>query len=261
MHPTAEGVASLQGGRTREQRPELLQENWAPAVRLVIGTLGGLLAVKGVRGKGALGSALTTAGVGLMTRAITNLPPGRLVGAGAGPRAVDVQKTIRVRAPVEEVWELWSNFESFPRFMSHLREVRSISEDRSHWVAAGPAGVPVEWDAIVTEWVPNELIAWKSIEGSTVKTAGRVRFRPTSDGDTAIDVQMSYNPPAGVVGHAVASLFGADPKRAMDEDMLRLKSLLEEGKTRGDKERVHLDEVISEPGSTANSSTRGRSRR
>lgn len=248
MHRSANGVPALQGaGRPREQRAELLQENWAPTTRLVVGTIGGLLALKAARTKGPAGRTLSVLGLGLVARAASNLPPRRLVGLGAGPRVIDVQKTIRVAAPIERVWELWSNFENFPRFMSHLREVRKIDPDRSHWVAVGPAGVPVEWDAIVTDLVPNQLIAWKSVDGSTVETAGRVRFQPTSDGGTEIDVQMSYNPPAGAIGHAVASFFGTDPKRAMDEDMVRLKSLLEEGKTRADGEPVHLDEVTSSP--------------
>ncbi|MGH7509108.1 MAG: SRPBCC family protein [Gemmatimonadales bacterium] len=261
VHSSADGVPALQGsGRPREQRPELLQENWAPAIRLVTGTIGGLMVLKGVRTRGPARNALTAAGFGLLTRALTNLPARRLVGAGAGRRAVDVQKTITVAAPVERVWELWSNFEQFPRFMSHLREVRRIDDTRSHWVAAGPAGVPIEWDAVVTQRVLNEAIAWKSVEGSTVETAGRVRFRPTPEGNTEIDVQMSYNPPAGALGHAVASLFGADPKRAMDEDMVRLKSLLEEGKTRADGEPVHLDDVISSAPSPNLSTPRRRSR-
>jgi uncharacterized membrane protein len=245
VHRTANAVPALQGaGRPREQRPELLQENWAPATRVIMGTIGGGLALKGLRSKGAAGRALSALGLGLLTRAMTNLPARRLVGARAGHRAVDVQKTVVVAAPIEQVWGLWSNFEQFPRFMSHLREVRRIDEKRSHWVATGPAGIPVEWDAVITEWVPSEVIAWKSVEGSTVQTAGRVRFRPTSDGNTKIDVHLSYNPPAGALGHAVASLFGTDPKRAMDEDMVRLKSLLEEGKTRAEGEPVHLAEVV-----------------
>lgn len=257
VHRSADGVPALQGeGRPREQRPELLQENWAPAVRLATGTLGGLLVVQGLRSKGAVGRTLSAAGLGLLTRAVTNLPTRRLVGLGAGRRAVEIQKTIRVAAPVDQVWELWSNFEQFPRFMSHLREVRRIDEKRSHWVASGPAGVPVEWDAVVTEWRPHEVIAWKSVEGSTVETAGRVRFRPTPEGETEIDVHLSYNPPAGAVGHAIASLFGADPKRAMDEDMVRLKSLLEEGKTRVGGEPVQLDEVVS--GNSSPVSSRGK---
>jgi uncharacterized membrane protein len=255
IHQTANGVPALQGlGRPRQQRPELLQENWAPATRLAMGTLGGLMALQGGRSRGTAGRALGAVGVGLLIRAITNLPARRLIGAGAGRRAIDVQKTINVAAPVERVWELWSNFEQFPRFMSHLREVRKVDENRSHWVAKGPAGVPVEWDAVVTEWQPNEALAWKSVEGSVVQTAGRVRFRPMPNGNTEIDVHMSYNPPAGALGHAVASLFGADPKRAMDEDMLRLKSLLEEGKTRAEGEPVNLAEVIP-PASRSRSNT------
>jgi uncharacterized membrane protein len=229
IHRTANGVPALQGsGRPREQRPELLQENWAPATRVIMGTIGAALMLQGVRSKGAVGRTLSALGLGLLTRAMTNLPARRLVGAGASHRAVDVQKTVVVAAPIERVWELWSEFEQFPSFMSHLREVRRIDENRSHWVASGPAGIPVEWDAVITEWAPNEAMAWKSVEGSTVQTAGRVRFRPTPDGNTEIDVHLSYTPPAGVLGHAIASLFGTDPKHAMDEDMVRLKSLLEE---------------------------------
>jgi uncharacterized membrane protein len=265
IHRSANGVPALQGGgRPREERPELLQDNWAPTTRLVIGALGGVLAVQGLRRSDPARRALTVVGLGLLARAATNLPPRRLVGIGAGRRAIDIQKTIRVGAPVEEVWELWSNFENFPRFMSHIREVRKSGEGRSHWVAVGPGGIPVEWDAIVTDSIPNELIAWKSVEGSTVDTAGRVRFRPTSEGGTEIDVQLSYNPPAGALGHAVATLFAVDPKQAMDEDMVRLKSLLEEGKTRADGEPVQLEEVTSgaAPGESSDQSAkRPRSRK
>jgi uncharacterized membrane protein len=171
----------------------------------------------------------------------------RLTGVGAGRRAIDVQKVIHVNAPVDRVWALWSEYESFPRFMSHLKEVRRTADGGSHWVAAGPAGVPVEWDAVTTSWVPNEVIAWKSVQGSPVGNAGRVQFRPNPDGSTQVDIKLSYNPPGGALGHAVASLLGADPKRALDEDMVRLKSLLEEGKTRADEGPVHLEEVTTTP--------------
>jgi uncharacterized membrane protein len=168
-----------------------------------------------------------------------------LAGSGAAAEAIEVQKTITVSVPLEQIWDVWSNFEQFPRFMAHLREVRRTYKNRSHWVAAGPAGLPIEWNAVVTEWVPNERIAWKSVEGSVVDTAGSVSFTPMPDGDIQMDVRMSYTPPAGVLGHAVAALFGADPKRAMDEDMLKLKSLLEEGKTTVQSRQVHAEDVGS----------------
>lgn len=246
IHRNANGVPALQGtGQAREHRPELLQDNWAPTTRLLLGAIGGFLTLRGARTRGPGGKALSAIGLGLLARAATNLPSRRLVGVGAGRRAVDVRKTLTVNAPVDRVWELWSNFENFPRFMSHLREVRKIDDRQSHWVAAGPAGVPVEWDAVITEWIPKQLIAWKSVEGSTVDTAGRVGFRPTLDDQTEIDLQMSYDPPAGVIGHAIASLFGTDPKRAIDEDTMRLKSLVEEGKTSASGGPVRLDEVIA----------------
>jgi uncharacterized membrane protein len=261
IHRTADNVPALQGeGRPREQRPELLQENWAPTTRLVMGSLGGVLALEGIRDRWPGARALGVLGLGLLARAATNLPSRRLVGIGAGRRAIEIEKTIRIAVPVEQVWELWSNFENFPRFMAHLREVRKLDEGRSHWVAVGPAGVPVEWDAVVTDWVPQQFLAWKSVNGSTVQTAGMVRFRPVNEQETEIDVHLSYNPPAGALGHAVAFLTGVDPKQAMDEDMVRLKSLLEEGKTRADGEQVRVEEVTSATGSTPTSGKRQRAR-
>jgi uncharacterized membrane protein len=244
IHRSGDGVPALQGpGRTRAERFEFLQEKWAPATRLLVGAMGGLLVLQGYRRRGTTGRALNILGVGLLTRAASNIPPRRLVDLAAGRAAVEIEKTITVAAPVEQVWDLWSNFENFPRFMAHLREVRKLDEGRSHWVAEGPAGVPVEWDATITDWVPNRFIGWKSVEGSTIDTAGQVRFHPVGDDQTEIDIQMSYNPPAGVAGHAVASLMGSDPKHAMDEDLVRLKSLLEDGRTIANGEPVHLEEV------------------
>jgi uncharacterized membrane protein len=245
VYPDANGAPSLQGGRRRVGRPQLAQENWAPGTRALVGALGGILAYSGVRIRGAAGPVIATVGAGLLARAGFNLSARRLTGIGAGRRAVDVQKVINVNAPVEKVWELWSNFENFPRFMAHLVEVRRTGERSSHWVARGPAGARVEWDAVTTAREPNQLVAWKSVEGSTVDSAGRVRFRQNPDGATQIDVRISYNPPGGALGHTVAALFGVDPKRAMDEDLVRLKSLLEEGRTRADQEQVSLDEVTS----------------
>lgn len=224
IHADADDVPSLQGaGRSRTDAAG----NWPPVTRLLVGTAGVLLTAQGVRRGGASGAALGTAGVGLLARAMIRRPLGS--GVGGEPEQVEVMKTIAIGAPVDAVWDLWSNFESFPRFMGHLQEVRKIDQERSHWVARGPAGVPVEWDAVVTEWVPKQFIAWSSMQGSTVDTSGQVRFRRTSDVQTELDIHLRYAPPGGLVGHEVAALFGADPKRAMDDDLGRVKALLEEG--------------------------------
>ncbi len=236
-------LPGLRGGRRREVGAGLARMNRAPEVIAVTGAIGGLLVYQGFRVRGLAGPLVAAAGMAVLLRTLTNLSAGRSTGIGAGRHAVDVQKVINVATPIDQVWELWSDYENFPRFMAHLTEVRRTGDGRSHWVAAGPAGARVEWDAITTAWVPNEVIAWKSDEGAGVQNAGIVRFRPTADGGTQIDVKISYTPPGGVLGHAVAALFGADPERAMEEDMVRLKSLLEDGMTSTDESRVELEEL------------------
>jgi uncharacterized membrane protein len=226
------------------------RKNWAPATRLLVGSAGGIMALKGSRTRGVAGKAMRAVGLGLLARAASNIPPRHLGGLGAGRRANEIEKTLLVMAPVDQVWELWSNFENFPRFMAHLREVSKIDEGRSRWVAVGPAGVSVEWEAEVTDWVPEQFIGWTSVEGSSIETTGQVRFRPISSSETEIDVQLSYNPPAGAAGHAIAALMGTDPKRAMDEDLGRFKSLLEEGKTGSKSELVHSGEGAGKSKST-----------
>jgi uncharacterized membrane protein len=229
-HSRAGNVPGLQGGRQRPgDRFELMQENWAPAARLLAGAAGGALAFYGLSRRDPLSLVLGAVGVGLLARGATNLELKRLVGAGGGRRAVDIQKTINLAAPVEQVYEFWSDFENFPRFMSNVREVRANADGTSHWVVAGPAGSTVEWDAVVTRRVPNELLAWKSVEGAGVENAGLVRFDRNEDGTTRVQVRLSYNPPAGALGDAAAALFGSDPKREMDEDLMRMKSLIETG--------------------------------
>lgn len=131
-------------------------------------------------------------------------------------------------APVEEVFAFWSNFENFPKFMRNVREVRKNRDDSWHWEVAGPLGAKVQWDSTVTQLVPNELIAWATVPGAHAQHAGRVRFQREGDG-TRLQIEMGYNPAGGALGHAVASLFGADPLTEMDEDLMRLKAYFETG--------------------------------
>lgn len=228
VHHQAGNIPNLQGGGHREARFELMQENWSPAARLLTGLAGGALVAYGVERRDWLGAGLGVVGAGLLARGATNLEFKRLTGLGGGRRAVVFQKTFTINAPVEQVFDFWSNFENFPRFMANVREVRDHGGGQSHWTVAGPAGVPVSWDAIVTKLEPDRIIAWKSVPGSAIANSGIVRFDPV-DGGTRVNIKLSYNPPAGAVGHAVAKLFGADPKREIDADMVRLKTLIETG--------------------------------
>jgi uncharacterized membrane protein len=178
-----------------------------------------------------VGYALAAGGAALLGKGLSRRPLRELFRQSAPERGILVQKTLDVYADVDEAYSAWRDLERFPNFMSHVREVRKQDERRYHWVVDGPAGVPVEWDAEVTADVPQELIAWRSTPGSEVHSSGVVQFEPNSYGGTCIQVRMSYRPPADVVGHTVAKVFGRDPKRQIDADLLRFKSFIETGRT------------------------------
>jgi len=141
-----------------------------------------------------------------------------------------VTKAITVNRPAEEVYRFWRSFENFPRFMHYLESVQTNGNGRSHWRAKGPGGKTVEWDAEIVEDRPNELIAWRSVPGSEVENAGSVRFVPALGGrGTEVHVELDYNPPAGVLGAAVATLLGREPAQEMTADLRAFKQVMELG--------------------------------
>jgi uncharacterized membrane protein len=230
-HTTAERVSALQGASRMNRRGGArARHEWRPASRLIGGAAGASLLLSGLGRGGLLGRALAIGGGALLVRAAVNVPLSRLVGLGKAPAPVELRKTFFVEAPVEDVFSFFTRVENFPRFMQHVRQVKPLPDGRSHWVVEGPVGIPVQWDAEITRMVQNEVFAWKTSEGSPIRHAGIARFERANHG-TRVDMRVTYQPVAGVVGHAVATLLGANPKRALDEDMLRFKSLIERGKT------------------------------
>lgn len=218
---------SLQGGRTRREPAAI--ESWTPSTRLMAGAAGAGLIGWGLGHRGALGMLASLAGAGLALRCATNLPAKRLVGIGAGRRAVDVQKTITIGRPAAEVFEFFRYYENFPHVMRHVREVRDLGEGRSHWVVEGPAGLNVEWDAETIHMEPGRVLSWRSVPGSLIQNYGAIRFQDLGDGRTRVDIKLSYNPPGGALGHLAAKLFGADPRSEMNDDLMRAKVLIETG--------------------------------
>lgn len=230
-HATAEHVPALQGRHPAVgRRFELLQSNWSPSARLVAGAAGTAGTAYGLTRRGPLGALVGLASVTLLTRAATNMDLRRMAGLAARTRRpIDIQKSIHIHAPVERVFELWSNYENLPHFMSHVQSVRRIDDRRWRWTLAGPAGAPVEWDAVTTEQRPNESLGWRTAPGSMVEHEGRAHFEPRPDGSTMVQVHMRYQPPAGVAGQMLANWLGADPRHRMDEDLMRMKTFIERG--------------------------------
>lgn len=232
-HDQPRNISSLQGGIKRETRAELLQENWAPTTRALVGLAGAALIYYGLKRR-SLGSPLyVAAGVAATARALTNTNLKQLSGL-RGRRSVEFRKTLYIDASVNTVYAFWSDFENFPKFMRNVRSVQKRHENAWHWEVAGPLGASVEWDSEITERIPNEVIAWRTLPSATVQHAGIIRFE-RQNGGTRIDLRMSYNPGIGAVGHLIASLFGANPKTEIDEDLSRMKSFLEAGRQRSDE--------------------------
>lgn len=214
-----------QGGKTTPA----LERRWSPTMRLTAIATGGALAATGAERRDPFGAALGLVGLALALRGATNAPVRRLVGLGGARGAIDVRKTIEIAAPPAEVFAFFADQERWPEWMSSVREVRAEGDGRTHWVVDGPAGVPVEWDAVTTAMIANELIAWKTLPGAVVHHIGRIEFIPTPTGGTRVDIRMRYEPPAASAGHAVATVFGVDPRSQLDADLERLKTTIETG--------------------------------
>lgn len=145
-------------------------------------------------------------------------------------RGIKVIERVTVNCPAEKLFTFWRNLENLPRFMSHLESVRVVDEKRSHWVAKAPAGRTIEWDAEIINERSPELIAWRSTEGSEVDNAGSVRFEPAHQArGTVVTVALEYVPPAGVIGRAIARLFGEEPAQQISADLWKLKAYMETG--------------------------------
>lgn len=222
---------------------ESRQAAWSPTTRLLMGFAGGTLLGLGLQRRDLPGLALGTLGVAALVSAATGGEPARLPGVGGERRTIDIQKTINIGAPVEQVFAFWRDYENFPRFMSHLRQVKDLGGGRSRWVVEGPGGFAITWEAVITQFVPDELLAWKSEPGATVPNAGIVRFETNADGSTRVHIKLSYQPPAGTLGHAIARLLSADPRSKMNEDLVRFKSLIEQGKTSTPEKTVTREDI------------------
>jgi uncharacterized membrane protein len=223
----ASEAASEAKGRLRQAVSE--RGEWMPGMRNSAMIGGSLLGLYGLMRRSPLGMVLGLAGVAVLARgvskneALTNMMRGRSLG-----KTIDLEKTIVIDASPDEVYDLWANYENFPRFMSHVVEVRDLGRRRSHWVVRGPAGSEFEWNSVLTEQSRPHRLAWRSEPGAEIGHSGSVQFEPWRGG-TRVTVRMSYSPPAGAIGHGIATMLGADPKRQMDDDLARMKAIIERG--------------------------------
>jgi uncharacterized membrane protein len=141
--------------------------------------------------------------------------------------STQVTQSITVDRNVSEVYQLWANFENFPKFMEHIESVTKTGDRTSHWAMSGPLGILFSWDVETTTREENEKIAWNSKDKmGDVKTSGQVHFEPVSGDQTEVEVTLKYVPPAGVVGDVAADLI-ANPEGRLAEDLQNFKEYAE----------------------------------
>jgi uncharacterized membrane protein len=217
--------------------------NWSPARRMLVGSAGAALAVYGLRRKEGIGKAATVAGAGLVaysmlhndlssTLALTELSPG-----------FELEKTIHISAPISDVFDFWANPVNYPKAFSHVAGIERLGENLYRWKLIGPAGIFLTWEGVITRTVPNTLVEWKSLPGSTIGNFGVARFDPVYDGSTRLQLRMFYRPPAGILGRFVAEFLGSDPATILDHDLNRLRELFERGELPGPSAHTPLKKL------------------
>lgn len=198
-------------------------ERWATAIG------GAALVVWGAkklsRERHPVGALLATTGASLIWRS-TRDTRARLGGA----RGTGVEESVAINRGADELFEFWRNLELLPMVMPQLASVEIVGHRRSHWIAKGPAGWRTEWYADIINEIPNQLLAWRTVEGSELVSAGSVHFEhgPVGRG-TVVRVKLQYDPPGGRLGAAFAWAFGDDPSHVIREGLRRFKQLMETG--------------------------------
>ena len=142
-------------------------------------------------------------------------------------QAVTIRKRQEVAAKSSAVYAEWRKLENLPNILSHLKEVEVLNETRSKWTAKGPAGTEVNWFANITEDEPGRALAWRAEEKADVPNSGRILFSETPKGNTLIEVTLTYQPPAGSIGQAVAAAFGENPEKQISDDLKNFAETIE----------------------------------
>jgi len=232
---------SLKRGRLPADASSCGMQNVGNTERVISVAAGLGLAFSGLKRGRAAGLLLTAMGASLVWRGLSgrcqcyaalgiNTAEHNPATAVPAREGFKLERSIVVNQSPAKLYQFWRHLDNLPQVMRHLKYVESIDEDHSHWKAEGAFGADVEWDAEIINERENELIAWRSLPGGDVDTAGSVHFRPLNQGDrTEVTLSMKYNPPAGKIGAQVASLFGEGLEEKLDEDLGRFKQVMETG--------------------------------
>jgi uncharacterized membrane protein len=141
-----------------------------------------------------------------------------------------VAKTVTINRDRQTLYAFWRDFRNLPLFMENIESVTVYDDHRSHWKVKAPAGTDVEWDSVIVEDIPGQVIEWRSAEKASIENSGRIEFRDSGNGrGTWVSATIAYDPPGGKLGKVIATLFGREPKVQARRDLRRFKQLMETG--------------------------------
>ncbi len=169
-------------------------------------------------------------------------------GNGSGKKDTKTVRTITVDRSAEEAYRFWRDFENLPKFMTYLDSVRVTGDKRSHWIANGPLGKKIEWDAETTVDEPTQMIAWRTVPGSQFDNAGSVRFeRAPGNRGTVVRVEMNYAPTGSLLPSTLGTVLGADIGSRIEHDLRNFKQILEVGEVTQSDASIHESMHAAQP--------------
>lgn len=200
------------------------QERWISMIS------GAALTIYGLTKKDVAGAALSLTGGYLFYRGQTGhcvIYESMGVNTNKSAQSTSIHKSIVINRSPEDVYRFWHNLENLPRFMDHLESVSVLSARRSHWTARTPGGIRFEWDAEMTEDIPNQKISWRSLPGSDVQNEGTVEFRRTYDNGTELTLNVGYAAPEGSIGPLASKMMDYISSRQLKKELQQFKNLVE----------------------------------
>jgi uncharacterized membrane protein len=218
--PAVDDIRPLRRNRSAET-------NIGPIERCLSLVSGAALLLGGLRRRRL---AMMLGGGALLYRGAAGFSPVHYALKAKARSGLQIEESVTIHKPVEEVYPLWRRIENLPRLMSHLESVASTNGRQSHWVARIPAPLRLEWDAELLDEEENRKISWRSLPGSNINHSGSVLFHPVpARNGTEIKVLLSCTPRAGNVRGAVANLMVSLTEHQIREDLRGFKAIAEAG--------------------------------
>lgn len=255
--PRYPGLMQWEQQRRQQQgRAGSSEVNVGSSERIVSTGLGGLLVANGILRGRLSGLLMTAIGGALIYRGATGhcsvyqqlgVNSSSMEGERTIVKGVKIEEEVTIRRPAQELYDIWTRWEQLPQILPHIEHVKDLGNGRTQWTARGPLGSTLSWEAEVINQDPGRMVAWQSIQGGDVDTAGSVHFDAVDDNTTRMTVSMQYDPPGGRLTAVLAEFFRVGLEQRTREDLRRFKQTMESGAQLGTQGAHAATDVSSSP--------------